>query len=116
MGRSQIPREVWCLAKWPQRRSADGANTKSIIVDQISSNRMGQEQAKSCWTTYRLEIAPEGAGWEFCRRWVSANHSSPASTVRAPCAAARIAGDGITGKAGARGFVHDVERGMAFLW
>src|ERR1700730_10569128 len=116
MGGAQIPREVRCLAKRLQKCTGDATNAGGVVVDQIPSDRMGKEQATSCSTGYRLKIALKGAGREFCRRWASENHSSPASMVHALCAAERIAGAGIIGKDGGRGFVPNAVLAMALHW
>jgi hypothetical protein len=113
MGRAQISREV---PRWTERLrkcSGDGADAEGVVMDQIPPDRMGKEQPTSCSTGYRLKTALKGAGREFCQRWVSDTHSSPASTVHVPCAAARTAGAGIIGKDAGRGFVQNAELATA---
>jgi hypothetical protein len=85
-------------------------------MDQIPSDRMGKEQASSCSTEYRLEIALEGVGREFCQRWASENLSSPANTVHVPFVAARTAGVGTILKDEGLGSAQNAELATALPW
>jgi len=116
MGRSQIPREVRRLAERLQKCSGDATNAKSVVMDQITSDRLGKEQTTPCSSEYRLEIALEDVGLEFCQRWASENLFSPANTVHVPFAAARIAGAGTIWKEEGRGFAQDAGLATASHW
>jgi hypothetical protein len=77
---------------------------------------MGKEQVTSCSSEYRLGIALEGVGREFCQPWASENLSSPANTVHVPFVAARIAGAGIILKDEGLGSAHNAELATALPW
>ena len=116
MGRSQIPREIRRLAERLQASSGNRADAEGVVVDQITSDRLGKEQATSCSTGYRLKIALKGVGPESCRRWALESPSLPAGTVPALCVAVRTDGAGIIWKEGARGSVPNAGPATALHW